>query len=73
MKNNKTKKIIFIFVLVFLLFGNYMIVFAADTVALTPADNQCLELRAVEIKDVDGQNKQVIMQLWGNNLVFKRI
>lgn len=40
---------------------------------LTPSDNQYFELRAVEIKEVEGQNKQVIMELWGNNIEFKRI
>lgn len=40
---------------------------------LMPSDNQFLELRAVEIKEIEGQNKQVIMELWGNELEFKRI
>ena len=41
--------------------------------SITPEENQYLELRAVEIKEVSGQNKQVIMELWGNNVDFKRI
>lgn len=39
----------------------------------TPGDDQYFELRAVEIKEIEGKNKQVIMQLWGHNLDFKRI
>lgn len=45
--------------------------------------NQYLELRAVSVNDVEGQKeqvegqekqvKQVIMELWGNNIKFKRI
>ena len=44
-----------------------------DTTYVTPEDNQYFELRATEVKDVDGQNQQVIMELWGNNIEFKRI
>ena len=44
-----------------------------DTTCITPEDNQYLELRATEVKEVEGQNKQVIMELWGNNIEFKRI
>ncbi len=40
---------------------------------LTPTEDQYFELRAVEIKEVAGQNKQVIMEFWGNNVEFKRI
>ena len=39
---------------------------------IEPADNQYLELRATTIKEVDGQNKQVIMELWGYEIDFKR-
>lgn len=45
--------------------------------------NQYLELRAVSVNDIEGQKeqvegqekqvKQVIMELWGNNIKFKRI
>ena len=40
---------------------------------LTPEESQYFELRAVEVKDIDGQNKQVVMQLWGHEIDFKRI
>lgn len=38
---------------------------------LIPEENQYLELRAVSVEDIDGQGKQVIMELWGHNLQFK--
>lgn len=43
------------------------------TTELEPTGDQFLELRAVEINEVEGQNRQVIMELWGNELEFKRI
>lgn len=46
---------------------------ASDTNCITPTDQQYIELRAVEIKEKEEQNKQVIMELWGNNIEFKRI
>lgn len=42
-------------------------------IEITPSENQYLELRATQVKDIAGQNKQVIMELWGNNVEFKRI
>ena len=45
----------------------------ANEIDLVPTDDQYFELRAVEVKEVAGQNKQVIMELWGNNIEFKRI
>ena len=44
-----------------------------DPNCVTPTDEQYLELRAVTAKEVEGQNKQVVMELWGNNVEFKRI
>lgn len=58
----------------FLLLGNVATIFAAnDENLLVPTDDQYLELKSVQVKDVTGQNKQVIMQLWGHNLEFRRI
>lgn len=47
--------------------------FAANSTTIQPTDEQYLELRKVEVKDIVGQNKQVILELWGNNIEFKRI
>jgi hypothetical protein len=44
-----------------------------STNVVEPLDNQYLEMRAVTITNVEGQNKQVIFELWGNNIEFKRI
>lgn len=46
--------------------------FAASNNIIIPEENQYFELRAVEVKDVEG-NKQVIMELWGHEIDFKRI
>lgn len=72
---SKNKKIyIAVITMIVILFSNICIVMAiTDENCLTPEDNQYLELRAVEVKDAVGQNKQVIMELWGNNVEFKRI
>lgn len=74
---SKNKKlyatIIIILVMLFSQFDIAMAINITDENCLTPEDNQYLELRAVEVKEVEGQNKQVIMELWGNNVEFKRI
>ena len=43
----------------------------AATETIQPTDDQYLELRAVSVDDVSGQNKQVIMELWSHNLDYK--
>lgn len=43
----------------------------AVTETILPEDDQYLELRAVSVDDVSGQNKQVIMELWSHNLDYK--
>jgi len=40
---------------------------------IEPADNQYLELRGTEIIEREGNGKQLIMELWGHNIKFKRI
>ena len=63
-----------VLICIFLLLGNVATILAANDVdLLTPTDDQYLELKAVQAKDVIGQNKQVILQLWGHNLEFRRI
>ena len=74
MANNKTKRTIFINVLIIsvLLLCRIAIMAATET-RLEPQSDQFLELRAVEVKDVAGQNKQVIMELWTNKIDLERI
>ena len=74
--NSKLLKILIIsIVTIFLSLSGIMKTLATevDPNTITPSDNQYFELKAVEIKDVAGQNKQIIMELWGHNMEFKRI
>lgn len=77
MKTNRFKcykKIIMsILCMIFIITSANVIMASNDTTCIAPEDNQYFELRATEVKTVDGQNKQVIMELWGNNIEFKRI
>ncbi len=41
-------------------------------VQVIPTNGEHFELNAVEVKDIAGQNKQVIMELWGYDVDFKR-
>lgn len=40
---------------------------------IAPASNQYLELKATDVVEVEGNGKQLIMELWGHNIKFKRI
>ena len=70
MKNllKKLTAVILIFVMMFI---NMTIVVEASTIE--PTDDQYLELKATNITEVEGKNKQVIMELWGHEIDFKRI
>lgn len=76
-KNKMAKKklitIIIACITIILFSTSIIMAFETDNTCLVPSDNQYFELRAVEVKKVEGQNKQVIMELWGNNIEFKRI
>lgn len=73
-KKRKRRIVIAVLICIFLLLGNVATILAADDPnLLMPTDDQYLELKAVQAKEVSGQNKQVIMQLWGHNLEFRRI
>ena len=50
-----------------------MIIKSYASTAIVPSDNQYLELRANTITEIEGQGKQVVMELWGNDIDFKRI
>lgn len=67
------KKVLIISIV--LILTSFTVIMAAenDENCLVPTDEQYLELRAVTVNEVPGQNKQVIMELWGNNVEFKRI
>lgn len=44
-----------------------------NTDILTPTENQFFEMRATEIKEIEGKNRQVIFELWGYDIEFKRV
>lgn len=68
----KLQKVSFVIVIIISMFLTSFNIAQAST-TVEPTADQYLELRAVEVKDVAGANKQVIMELWGYNLEFKRI
>lgn len=71
---HKLKKNLIIFICCIILLLTMLVPsLAATEDRVTPEENQYFELRAVEVKEVDGQNKQIIMQLWGHEIDFKRI
>lgn len=67
---NFSKNLIIIATIIVLIFLNCAIV-GASTI-IEPNENQYLELKATSITEVEGQNKQVIMELWGYEIDFKR-
>lgn len=73
LKNNKILKTVLACIIVVLISITIIMASGSDANFLTPNPDQYFELRAVEVKDVEGQNKQVIMELWGYNIQFKRI
>ena len=75
LKMRKLKAILIVIIYLVSLFWNIALAFksnivyaASNEVILEPAENQYFEMRAVEVKEVENQNKQVIMELWGNNI-----
>lgn len=71
MANKKLRGIISAFILIIMICSTIIMASETDNTCLTPTDNQYFELRAVQVNQVEGQNKQVIMELWGNNIEFK--
>ena len=63
--------IVVILIIFSLVFINYSTTKASTTIE--PEANQYFELKAITITEVDGQNRQVIMELWGHDIDFKRI
>jgi len=71
-ETNKLNKIIaVIFIAIMTVFCTFTNKSFAATETIQPTEDQYLELRAVSIDDVAGQNKQVIMELWSHNLDYK--
>ena len=68
---NLLKKLTAVILNFVMMFINMTIVVEASTIE--PTDDQYLELKATNITEVEGKNKQVIMELWGHEIDFKRI
>lgn len=68
---NLLKKLTAVILIIVMMFINMAIVVEASTIE--PTDDQYLELKATNITEVEGKNKQVIMELWGHEIDFKRI
>lgn len=46
---------------------------SSASIEIMPEDNQYLELKATTIIEREDNSKQVIMELWGHEIDFKRI
>lgn len=68
---NLLKKLTAVILILVMMFINMAIVVEASTIE--PTDDQYLELKATNITEVEDKNKQVIMELWGHEIDFKRI
>ena len=68
---NLLKKLTAVILIFVMMFINMTIVVEASTIE--PTDDQYLELKATNITEVEGKNKQVIMELWGHEIDFKRM
>ena len=71
MRKNLTNLIVILLIVSLTILGKYTIVEASTTIE--PDENQYFELKATELKELEDQRKQVIMELWGYNINFKRI
>lgn len=71
----KTKaiKILEILVITLVLVTTLNVFSVKASTTVEPADNQYFEMRATTITDIPDQGKQLIMELWGYNIDFKRI
>lgn len=73
LQRQKVKTMLLVCLLFIWISVTYVKASEVDVNCIEPLDNQFLELRATQVNDIQGQNKQVIMELWGNNVEFKRI
>lgn len=66
------KSIIVVLIILFALNTCSKQVEAATTLTIEPEESQYFELKATTINNIEGQGKQVIMELWGYEIDFKR-
>ena len=60
-KRIKVKLIAAVLLVLIIIININIFVMASEVTVKTPSENQFLELRAVEVKDVEGQNKHFHM------------
>lgn len=68
-KLNSVLEVILIVLMILFVAGTNKVY--AETTTILPTEDQYLELRAVEVRNVSGQNQQVVMELWSHNLDYK--
>lgn len=71
--NEKILKIVITCIAIICVSATIIMASETDTDCITPSENSYFELKTVKVTDIEGKNKQVIMELWGNNIEFKRI
>ena len=72
-KRTKVKFAIIMLIIIAIIININIFAMASEVTVKTPNENQFLELRAVEVKDIEGKNKQLTMELWTNSIEFERI
>ncbi len=73
-EDNILSKIIIVTWIVLLIFSMFGIGVRADsTIPATPQEGQYFELRAAKINDTGENGRQLVMELWGHDIYFKRI
>lgn len=67
--NKKTLKMLIVAIgfLIFIIINTNTV----QATTLQPNDSQCIEMRAVEVKQVQDNEKQLIFELWSNDIDFK--
>lgn len=70
-KSNLIRMMVVFFTIICVVASFSSIVLAADHVVLDPTEDQYIELRAVSVEEVDGENTQVMMELRVHDIQFK--
>ena len=71
-ETSKRKINLIALIVITVMFLTMSIITLQASTEVQPEDNQYLEMRATTITDIDGQGKQLIMELWGHEIDFKR-
>lgn len=71
LKSNNIAKFLILIVIPIILICACFSISPVKAATLQPQDTQYLEMRAVEIKEVEGEGKQLIFELWAHDIDFK--